>query len=185
MEAKNKTLWVVETGVLLALLLVLQWGTKPLGTIVTGSAVNFLLIAATLFTGTWSGIIIGVVSPFLALLLGIVPLPLYFVPVVALGNAVLVFTYGLLLKRGAAQATGRKIILWAVTILVASLIKFAVLYAGVNWLVMPLVTAATGAAVKAPAAIFSTQQLLTAAIGGILALLIVPSVRHAIKGRAN
>lgn len=183
MEMKGKTLWVVETGVLLALLLVLQWATKPLGTIVTGSAVNFLLIAATLFTGIWSGVIIAAVSPFLALLLGIVPLPVYIVPVVAFGNVALVIVYWLFLKKGMEQKTGIQLVLWVVTIAVASLLKFAVLYAGVNWVVVPLVTAVSGAAAKAPAAIFSTQQMLTAAIGGILARLIVPPVKQALKGR--
>ena len=34
---KKKILWITETAVLLALLITLQWLTKPLGQLVTGS----------------------------------------------------------------------------------------------------------------------------------------------------
>lgn len=181
---KTKTLWIVQTGVFLALLIVLQWLTKPLGTLVTGSVVNFLLIAATLIGGIWSGVTIGVVSPFLALLLGIVPMPVYFVPVVAIGNAILVAAYALILRKSAGKKTGVMLLIWIAAIVAGSVMKFIALYAGVNWLVVPLVTTATGAAVAAPAAIFSTQQMLTAAIGGALALAIVPAVMKALnKGK--
>jgi len=178
---KGKTLWVVQTGVMLALLVVVQWATKPLGTLVTGSAVNFVLIAAVLLAGMWSGLIVAVVSPFLAMLLGIVPLPIYIVPVVALGNAVLVVVYALVLKRMKEKSQKQTLLLWGIAIAGASLLKFAALYAGVNWLVAPLVTAVTGAPAKAPAAIFSASQMLTAAIGGVLAALIVPRILKAVR----
>ena len=34
---KNKTYWIAETAVMIALLVALQWATKPLGQFVTGS----------------------------------------------------------------------------------------------------------------------------------------------------
>lgn len=178
---KNKTLWLVETAVILALLIVLQWATKPFGTLVTGSVVNFLLIAATVTVGIWSGVVIGVVSPFMAMLWGIAPLPIYIVPVVALGNAALVIVYGLLLKLARDRSRGGKIAVWIGTVAAASVLKFCVLFAGVNWLVVPLVTTVTGAAAKAPAAIMSAMQIVTALIGGVLAMLIIPTVLKAVR----
>ena len=178
---KNKTLWIVETGVFLALLIVLQWATKPLGTLVTGSVVNFLLVATTISAGIGSGLAIGVASPFLAMLWGIVPLPIYIVPVVALGNAVIVLSYGLILKLARDRSRGGKLAVWLAAIAAGSLLKFGALYAGVNWLVVPLVTSATGAPAQAPAAIFSTQQIITALIGGVLAMLVVPTVIKAVR----
>lgn len=178
---KNRTLWVVQTGVMLALLVVLQWVTKPFGTVVTGSAVNFVLIAAAMLSGLWSGLIVAVVSPFLALLLGIVPLPVYIVPVVALGNAVLVAVYAVMGRLARDRSKRGKALLWGTAVAAGSLLKFAALYAGVNWLVVPLVTSVTGAAAKAPAAVFSVSQLLTAFIGGVLAVLIVPRVLRAFR----
>lgn len=39
----KKTLWITETAVMIALLVALQWATKPLGQFVTGSCVNLVL----------------------------------------------------------------------------------------------------------------------------------------------
>ncbi len=177
----KKIRWIVETGLLLALLLILQTVTKPFGTLVTGSTVNFVLIAATLMTGMTSGLVIAVVSPFLALLLGIVPLPIHFVPAIAIGNAVIVLAYALILKNTATKSTRFKLSMWIVAIIVGAAAKFAALYVSVNYMVVPLMTAVKGTPAKAPAAIFSTQQMITASIGGLLALLVVPAVMKARK----
>ena len=53
---KKKTLWVTETAVMLALLVTLQWATKPLGQLVTGSCVNAVLAVTVLLSGVGSGI---------------------------------------------------------------------------------------------------------------------------------
>ncbi len=177
----KKIKWVVETGIFIALLLILQTITKLLGTIVTGSAVNFVLVAATLMVSMSSGLIVAVASPFLALLLGIVPLPIHFIPVVCLGNIAICLAYALILKRSVDKSNSVKITLWIIAILLGAVAKFVVLYVGVNYIVMPIMTAVKNAPVKAPAAIFSTQQMITAVIGGVLALLIVPAVNRARK----
>jgi len=122
-ELKSKIRWIVETALFLALLIVLQTITKPLGTIVTGSAVNFILIATTLLVGISSGITIAVVSPFLALLLGIVPLPIYIVPVVVLGNLVIVIAYGLILRKAINLDTIKKLLVWLSAIVVGAVLK--------------------------------------------------------------
>lgn len=173
----KKIRWIVETAIFLALLLILQTVTKPFGTIVTGSTVNFVLIAATLMTGMSSGLIVAIVSPFLALVLGIVPLPIYFVPAIAFGNAILVLAYGLILRK--ANKENKKLWQWIVALVVSSVAKFLALYVSVLNIVVPIMTAVKGVPAKAPAAIFSVQQMLTAAIGGVLAILVVPAVNKA------
>lgn len=172
--------WIVETAVLLALLIVVQWVTKPLGTLVTGSAVNFLLIAATLLVGRASGFTVALVSPFLAMVLGVVPLPIWFVPAVAIGNAALVAVYSSMLHALRKWKGVRKYLLWIIVIAASSVVKFAVLYATVNWVIMPLLSVA-GIAAKAPAAIFATSQMVTAAIGGMLAVLVIPTLLKALR----
>lgn len=157
-EIRLKPLWIVQTGVFLALLVVLQWATQPMGQIVTGSVVNFLLIAATLAAGMGSGIVVGLISPFLALLLGIVGMPIYIVPAVALGNITLVLTYGVILRHASSISGGFCYAWWTAAIVCGSLLKFAVLYAGVNWLVVPMVTTVSGAPAKAPAAVSGESQ---------------------------
>ncbi|WMJ24141.1 hypothetical protein RBG61_05610 [Paludicola sp. MB14-C6] len=180
---KSNVLWIVKTAIFLAALVVLQAITKPFGPIVTGSAVNFVLIATTLTVGMGSGLIVACVSPFLAFFLQVVPLPIFFVPVIALGNAVLVVIYALILKKAVNKSTGAKLFVWIIAIVASSALKFITLYGGVNWAVIPMMTAIKGAAVKAPAAIFSTTQMITAAIGGVLATLVVPPILKAIKNK--
>ena len=63
---KKKILWITETAVLLALLITLQWLTKPLGQLVTGSCVNAVLAVAALLCGWSSGLTVALVSPVCA-----------------------------------------------------------------------------------------------------------------------
>lgn len=169
---KKRILWITETAVMLALLIVLQWATKPLGQIVTGSCVNAVLAVSVLLGGLWCGITVALASPLCAFLLGIGPQLIAIIPAIALGNAVLVlvlhFVYG--------KNIWRRALAW----LGAAVAKFGVLYLVVVQLicrVLPL---------KQPqidtfTAMFSAPQLVTALIGGGLALLIVPVLKKALR----
>ena len=95
----KKTLWITETAVMIALLVALQWATKPLGQFVTGSCVNLVLGVSALVGGLWCGLTVALVSPFFAFLLGIGPAFLPIVPMVAVGNMVLVVILHLLASR--------------------------------------------------------------------------------------
>ena len=83
----KKVLRITETAVLLALLIVLQWVTKPLGQIVTGSCVNVVLAVTALLVGISGGLTVALVSRVCAYLLGIAP-NLVAVPAIMVGNAV-------------------------------------------------------------------------------------------------
>ena len=52
----KKTLWITETAVMIALLVALQWATKPLGQFVTGSCVNLVLGVSVLVGGLVRGL---------------------------------------------------------------------------------------------------------------------------------
>lgn len=69
----EKTVWIARTAVCLALLIAIQFLTKSLGQLVTGSCVNLVLAIAALIGGVWSGVTVAVISPFCAYLLGIGP----------------------------------------------------------------------------------------------------------------
>ena len=169
---KKRILWVTETAVMLALLIVLQWATKPLGQIVTGSCVNAVLAAAALLGGLWCGVTVALFSPFCAFLLGIGPQLIAIIPAIALGNAVLVLTLHFVYGKN----IWRRVWAW----LSAALGKFGVLYLLVVQLlcrVLPL---------KQPqidtfTAMFSAPQLVTALIGGGVVLLILPALKKALN----
>ena len=174
----KKILWITETAVLLALLIVLQWVTKPLGQFVTGSCVNAVLAVTVLMVGLSSGLTVALVSPVCAYLLGIAP-NLVAVPAIMAGNTV--FVLALVLICG--KALWRQLTAW----LSAAVAKFAVLYTLVVVLICgPLSgTLLEAGLMKKPmiavmTASFSWPQLVTALIGGALALILVPVLKKAL-----
>lgn len=178
---KNKTQWITRTAALVALLIALQWATAGTqafaGQYITGSVVNGVLAVAALLGGFWCGAAVALISPFCAFLLGIGPKLLQIVPCIAAGNLI----YVLLLER---LLGGKNRPEWAqiLCLLIAAAAKFAVLYVAVVKIVIPVM----GNALKAPqiqtfTVMFSWPQLITALIGGTVALLLLPVLRKAIK----
>ena len=104
---KKRVLWITETAVMLALLIALQWITKPLGQIVTGSCVNTVLAVTVLLAGMGSGVTVALLSPVFAYLLGIAP-QLVTVPAIMVGNTVFV----LLLKLLTGKPVWKRITAW-------------------------------------------------------------------------
>lgn len=178
---KKKILWITETAVLLALLIVLQWVTKPLGQIVTGSCVNAVLAVAALFVGLGGGLTVAFLSPLCAYLLGIAP-NLVAVPAIMAGNAVFVLLLKLIAGNG--KILWKNVTAW----LAAAVAKFATLYILVVVLICgPLSGSLLEAGLmKKPmiavmTASFSWPQLVTALIGGALAFVLVPVLRKALR----
>ena len=132
----KKVRWITETAVMLALLVALQALTKGFGQFVTGSCVNAVLAVTVLTAGMGSGIVVAVLSPVLANLLGIAPLILV-LPAIKVVCGVM-----------------------APSLLAAGTLKEPML--------------------KALPATFSWPQVVTALIGGGIALLIVPVIRRAL-----
>ena len=177
----RKVKWIAQTAMLLALLVTLQYVTKPLGQLVTGSCVNAVLAVATLVGGLASGLVVALVSPVLAFLLGIAP-QILTVPAIMVGNSV----YALLLWL-AADKSGKNLLRQIGAWLLAAAAKAAVLYLLVAKLICGVMAdrlLATGTLkepmLKALPVTFSWPQLFTALIGGAVALLIVPVLRKAL-----
>jgi hypothetical protein len=179
---KKKIRWITETALMLALLVSLQAITKPLGQIVTGSCVNAILAISALVGGLGCGLTVALISPVLAFLLGIAPMPLT-VPVIMAGNCVYVLLLHLL-----ADKTGKKPLKQLIAWVVAAAAKFAVLYLLVAKLICVVLADSLIAAgamkppmVQALPVTFGVTQLITALLGGAVALVIVPVLRKALK----
>ena len=178
----NKKLrWITETAILLALLVTLQTLTKPMGQIVTGSCVNTILAVAALVGGLGCGLTVALISPILAFLLGIAP-QILTVPAIMVGNSVYVLLLSLL-----SDKTGKNLLKQAIAWAAAAVAKFAALYAIVVLLICGVLSESLLASgmLKAPMltalpATFSWPQLITALIGGAVALAIVPVIRKAL-----
>ena len=171
----SKVVRITETAAMTALLIALQAVTRSAGQYVTGSCVNAVLALTVLLVGLWSGVVVAALSPFFAFLLGIGPQLPQIVPAIAVGNLVFVVLLWALNRRKGAPPM-QQVPAW----LVASLGKFVALYLIVVQLlcrVLPL---------KQPqidtfSAMFSYPQLVTALIGGGLALLLAPVLRRALR----
>lgn len=178
----KKIRWITRTAVMLALLIILQALTKPMGQLVTGSCVNGVLAVTVLFAGLSSGVTVAIISPVLAYLLGVAP-QILTVPAIMVGNAVFVVLLRLIAGRE-DSSLARRIAAW----LSAAAAKFAALYAIVVWLICGVFAESllASGALKAPMlqalpATFSWPQLFTALIGGAVGLIIVPVLQKAIK----
>ena len=178
----KKIRWITETAVMLALLVVLQAVTKPLGQLVTGSFVNAILAITALLVGMSSGITVAIISPVCAFLFGIAPNFVTVLPIMA-GNVCFVVLLCLI--------TGKQLWRQPVALAVAAGAKFTVLYLLVVKVICGVASDALlgkklgEVVVLAPPmlqklpAMFSFPQLFTALIGGGVALLITPVLRRA------
>ena len=177
----KKIRWITETAVMLALLVTLQALTKPMGQLVTGSCVNTVLAVSALVGGLSCGLVVALISPMLAYLLGIAP-QILTVPAIMVGNCVFVILLSLLADKS-GKNIGKQLLAW----IAAAAAKFAALYAIVVWLICGVLSenllasgVLKGPMLKALPATFSWPQLFTALIGGAIALLITPVLRKAL-----
>lgn len=176
---KSKALWVTRTAVMMALLITLQMVTKSLGQIVTGSFVNAVLAVTVLVCGLGSGVTVALLSPVFAYLLGIAN-QILTVPAIMVGNTVFVVLLHLI--------CGKTLWKSVAGLLVAAVCKFAVLYVLVTHVIcgvlaQPLLAQGVlkEPMLKMLPATFSFPQLLTALIGGAVALAIAPVLKKALR----
>lgn len=165
------TKMITRTAILLALTILFQTLGRfiPLGQFnqfIVGPLVNACLLVAAAYTGLAGGAAVSVLSPFGAILTG-AAIPLPFAPFIAVGNFILVLLYVILKKKQlAAVASG-------------AVLKFGFLWASI--------LAFTGfmniPAKKATLLIasFSWPQLVTALIGGAIALVVIKALGKTIE----
>lgn len=161
-----KVKFMTRTAILLALTIVFQTlgRSLPLGQanqFITGSLVNACLIIAAASVGLWGGLAVSLLSPFGAILTG-APIPLLFAPFIGVGNFILVLLFVLFKKQ---QILG---------VASGAVLKFGFLFASinlfVNWMNLP------GPKATAMIATFSWPQLVTAIIGGAIALIVIKTI---------
>ena len=170
MKEKGTALWITQTAVFIALLIMVQVTTSSFGnTLVTGSCVNCLLIISAVACGPRTGLWVAVLSPAAARLLGIGPL-WSLIPLIILGNIVLVLIWNQCLKGYGLKDRKRCVI----ALIAAVAAKFLVLYVGIVKIVLPVflhLPEKQGAVISH---LFSIPQLATALIGGGMALMVLP-----------
>lgn len=171
----SKIRWITTTAIFIALLVALQSVTKPMGQYVTGSMVNMVLIMAVLCGGFASGITVALLSPVFAFILGIGPAFMQLVPFIMAGNLVLVLVWGFVCKNGNSFKN------MAISLVCGAVLKFITLYVGIVKIAVPSILSLPEKAAAMVSASFSYPQLITACIGGLIAMMVSPAVIKAIK----
>lgn len=148
---------VTRTALLIALTLAFQ--SMGLQQMITGPVVNMLLFLGVVLVGPWGAAITGLITPIMALWVGILKPPLApMVPAIALGNAIMCILFGALSRTmPKTPIVGR-----VAGVAVGSVVKFLVLTGTVRYLVQvpPPIAAAMG-----------SIQLVNALLGGAAALV--------------
>ena len=171
----KKVLWITRTAVLIALTIVLQAATLQLGNqIITGSVVNLMLIISVMTCGLPTGLTVAAFTPIMPTLLGFGPVwPV--VPFIAVANMALVTVWHFIGNR----QMGNKYVSYVVATITGALVKFAVLYFGVVQLAMRFIPGLP----QPLAFMFSYPQIITASIGGVCAIILLPPLLKATNER--
>lgn len=177
MSNRKKILWITQTAVFIALLIVLQAVTAPLGnTLITGTIVNMLLIVSVMTCGLTSGLTVAAISPIMAKLIGIGPFWIL-IPFIAAGNIALVSVWHSLGNRMYGHPFTARII----ALVTAAFVKFGVLYVGIVQVAVPILLGLPEQQAAVISQLFSIPQLITALAGGALAFAILPTLKKAIR----
>lgn len=161
--------YFARLSILISLTFVIQFAGFPQP--ITGTLVNFMLIFTAQFLGIIAAIILGMLTPFIALLIGHLP-PILFVmtPFIVIANWVIVVIFGISLKKVKIlkiineKYQFRKII----AVVIAAFCKFMFLVVSVKFL-LPVIL---GYQINEKFVyMMMFPQLFTALAGGILAVL--------------
>lgn len=177
----NKIIYITQTAVMLALLIGAQFITRSFGQLVTGSVVNLILLVSVFIIGIYGGLTIAVLSPLLAFLAGIGPAFIQIIPFIAIGNVIYVTIAWLISKNFVANLSIKDIVISSIGLIAASISKFLFLWLGLVVIALPLIPGIKEKQAAVIGAAFSWPQLITALIGSILALMIIPQLKKAIK----
>ena len=180
MNNRKRLLWITQTAVFLALIIVSQLLTQSASQFVTGSLVNLLLILCGACTGLASALSIAILSPILAFLFGIGPAFIQLIPFVMLGNIVIVAITAPLFRK---STTSTYWLYSALGVLIGMFAKFGTLWLGVVQIGLKIIPEIKPPQVERMSMMFSWPQLITACIGGVLAIIIYPYLRRILHSK--
>ena len=154
---------IVLIGLFIAMTVAFQMLGFP--QLITGPVVNSMLLLSALFTGAIGGVLVGIVTPWVAFVRGSLLPPLApMIPFIMAGNAAYALSFYFCLRKlgdGAVGSSGG--------VVLGSLVKFILLSGAVRFLVS--VPAPVAQAMQFP-------QLITALLGGALAFPVAKMLKR-------
>lgn len=165
---------LTRTAVLLAIVVVIQIAGRyiPNNNFIVGPIVNLCLLVGVMTVGLKGGITLAVLSPFASLINNHAPIAaalIPFSPVIAAANIVLVVTFYFLYNKNKYVGLG-----------LAALLKFGFLLLGINIFVSIFNFPKFESKLLS---LFSWPQLVTALVGGIIAIPVIIRLKKAMQNR--
>lgn len=162
----RRTQYITRLVFLITITLAVEWIGLPQPA--TGPFVNFMLILTTYLLNVYAGMLLGFITPVLALVRGQLPVILsLYVPFIMAGNAIFVFIFHIISRNKSGSGSEWSWRKW-LGLFLAATVKFMWFYITAH-LFLPLLL--THAVPEKILAILTFPQLITAIIGGTLALL--------------
>lgn len=166
---------LTRTAILLAVMLAVQL-FKNISPYVSGPLVNVILIIATLGAGLWSGIVLSVIAPVSSFLITQAPImpATHFTlfPVIMIGNIIIVLGAYLGRKTSKSLITG---------LAVGSVLKWLAMWGAVSLVIIPIFSGLNENILIKITQMFTHLQLYAAILGSIIAYIIWPPIKKALK----
>lgn len=160
---------LVRASLLLALAIIAQAigrSFPQISQLFVGSIVNCILLISALTCTTYLGVLVGCLTPILAWIIGQLPAPMGpFVPFIAIGNALFILLFALIYKK--EQKNSKYL-----SVLVASICKYLFLFFSASRLIYLFNLNIPRKVANKLVIMMGIPQLVTALIGGILALFL-------------
>ncbi|CDF59373.1 ECF transporter S component [Thermobrachium celere] len=170
----SKTNKIVYSSLLLAIGIVFQIigrNIPQFNQFLVGPIINSILILTAFICGRWWGVGVGTLTPLLAWFVGQLATPLApFIPFIMIGNILYVLTFSLFIQGNMIKR--------AIGVILGALIKFVFLTFASTKLIKLVGLSFPPKIAKVLATSMSFPQLITALLGGALALIIIELLRR-------
>jgi len=163
----KKTLFITRLAILLALTFIFQMAGLPQP--ITGPVINAMLLITGILLGNLAGMVLGCLTPIMALLHGQLPMPLApMVPFIAIGNVLLVLVYNYVAQKQTLCLKVFSPFKKMVGVLLAAFAKFLLIYVSIKIFLPILLNVSIPEKISV---LMATPQFITATAGGIIALI--------------
>ncbi|MEA4826043.1 MAG: ECF transporter S component [Clostridium sp.] len=169
---RSNTKKLVRSALFLAIAVIFQMVGKNQPFV--GPVVNAILLLTAFYCGTILAVCVGILTPALALVSGVLPAPLGpFVPFIAAGNALFVICFGLFKNYGRIGGY--------ISIAAGAVVKYIFLYFSATKIATALKLGIPQKVMKNLAIMMGTPQLVNALIGGVIAIVIIEILRKRVS----
>ncbi len=176
MNVTRSTQKLVMAALLLTMAVIIQILGKNIPQIsqfFVGPTVNAILILTLYFSGLKWALLVGVTTPVLAFLTGVLATPMApFIPFIAIGNGVYILVFSLLKNKKHGETTG---------IILASLLKFLFLYISATQIINIFAFGIPDPVKQKLAIAMGVPQFLTAMVGGFAGIFLYVLLKKRVK----